>query len=51
MKIGYWVLLILALLGIADAGYLTLEHFRMIVLPCPAHPSIWIDCGAVLRSI
>ena len=50
MKIGYWVLLILALLGIADAGYLTLEHFRMIVLPCPAHPSIWIDCGAVLRS-
>jgi dihydroorotate dehydrogenase subfamily 2 len=50
MKIRYWILLILALAGLTDAGYLTLEHFKLIILPCPAHAPIWIDCGAVLRS-
>lgn len=50
MKVRYWLLIILAGIGLADAGYLTFEHYSQVIPPCPVHASIWIDCGAVLRS-
>ena len=40
----------LATLGVIDTAYLTLEHFSNFVPPCPVHPTLLIDCGAVLRS-
>lgn len=40
--------LILSILGIFDASYLTFEHFSGNTPPCSA--SIWVDCGRVLKS-
>jgi dihydroorotate dehydrogenase subfamily 2 len=42
------ILLLLGLIGILDAGYLTLEHYSQTLPPCST--SIFIDCGKVLRS-
>ena len=36
------------MLGILDSGYLTYEHYQNTIPPCT--PSIFIDCGKVLRS-
>jgi dihydroorotate dehydrogenase subfamily 2 len=41
-------LIVLALLGIIDAGYLTYEHYSYAIPPCTTN--IFIDCGKVLRS-
>lgn len=49
MKKILFLILFLALLGVIDSGYLTLEHYSQIIPPCPAH-AIFIDCGKVLRS-
>ncbi|HNQ31618.1 MAG TPA: quinone-dependent dihydroorotate dehydrogenase [Candidatus Woesebacteria bacterium] len=38
-----------AFLGILDAGYLTMEHYKDMVPPC-AVGGLFNDCGAVLRS-
>lgn len=40
--------LILAIVGIADASYLTYEHYSKSLPPCSV--SIWVDCGKVLTS-
>ena len=46
------ILLVLAILGIIDAVYLTYEHFSDVILPCTVNRLIPFlsDCGAVLRS-
>ena len=46
------ILLILALAGIADAGYLTYEHYAHVVPTCTINRFLpmFSDCGAVLRS-
>ncbi len=44
LKVG----ILLALLGIADSGYLTYEHFSNSIPPCS--DSIFVDCGKVLGS-
>ncbi len=44
-----YLILILAILGVSDAAYLTYEHYSKVVPPCSIH--WWIaDCGKVLRS-
>lgn len=44
-----YLLIILSLLGVLDAAYLTFEHFAGIVPPCSIH--WWLtDCGKVLGS-
>ncbi|KKU92192.1 MAG: hypothetical protein UY21_C0004G0027 [Microgenomates group bacterium GW2011_GWA1_48_10] len=48
-KIILYLLLFLALLGVADAGYLTLDHYRGAIPPCSLNNSL-VDCGQVLRS-
>lgn len=50
MKTKGWILIVLAVMGLIDAGYLTWEHYSQVIPPCPANPSIWVDCGVVLRS-
>ncbi len=43
------ILIILSLLGILDAGYLTWEHYRNVIPPCTIGG--WFpDCGKVLTS-
>ncbi len=42
------VILIFALIGILDAGYLTMEHYSNEIPPCSTSP--WVDCGKVLKS-
>lgn len=49
MKKAYLLLLILSLIGVADAGYLTLEHYAKLTPPCFVNP-IFADCGKVLTS-
>ncbi|MBI4973566.1 quinone-dependent dihydroorotate dehydrogenase [Candidatus Roizmanbacteria bacterium] len=46
------ILLILAIAGIADAGYLTYEHYAHAVPTCTINRFLpmFSDCGAVLRS-
>lgn len=44
------LLLVLALVGVLDAGYLVYEHYSNFIPPCPAHGTWIVDCGAVLRS-
>lgn len=46
------ILLILAVAGIADAGYLTYEHYVHAVPTCTINRflPLFSDCGAVLRS-
>ncbi len=41
-------LLIVAFIGIFDAGFLTKEHYSNSIPPCST--SIWVDCGRVLKS-
>ncbi len=38
----------LTVLGMIDSAYLTWEHFSNVIPPCST--SIFVDCGAVLRS-
>ncbi len=47
----YWpvLLLLCALLGLFDSGYLAYEHFQKTIPPCSAN-SLLGDCGTVLRS-
>lgn len=40
--------LIISLLGVLDASFLTYEHYSGVLPPCSN--SIWIDCGKVLKS-
>jgi dihydroorotate dehydrogenase len=47
---GVRILLVLAFLGILDAGYLTLEHFSGVIPPCSVG-GIFNDCGRVLTSV
>lgn len=42
------LILFLTLLGIADSGYLTYEHFARTLPPCSTN--LFIDCGKVLGS-
>ncbi len=53
MKMKMLVLLIIfAVLGIIDAGYLTYEHYQQVIPPCTVNLFFLIvsDCGKVLRS-
>lgn len=47
----YLTYLILALIfiGVYDAGYLTIEHYRNVIPPCSIN-DIFADCGRVLQS-
>lgn len=44
-----YLIFVLALLGLIDAGYLTWEHYARIIPPCRAY-NLFIDCGQVLTS-
>lgn len=44
----FFILLFLSLVGLADAGYLTYEHYAKIIPPC-AIGSLF-DCGTVIKS-
>jgi len=48
----FFLLTLLIVLGIIDAGYLTYEHYNRVVLPCTINRFLPIisDCGIVLRS-
>lgn len=48
----FLILFFLAIAGIADAGYLTWEHYSGVIPPCTINRFIpfFADCGAVLRS-
>ncbi len=48
----FFLLILLSLFGIADAAYLTFEHYQQIVPPCTVNRLLPIasDCGIVLRS-
>ena len=47
-----YLILILSLLGLFDASYLTYEHYRQVIPPCTVNRFFPIvsDCGKVLRS-
>jgi uncharacterized membrane protein len=51
-KIFQFMLLALITLGLADAAYLTWEHYANIVPPCQVGTILgrYIDCGQVLQS-
>lgn len=44
----YYFVIILSLIGILDAGYLTWEHYSGFIPPCGT--GLFSDCGAVLTS-
>src|SRR3989338_4080846 len=48
----FFLLILLSLLGIADAAYLTFEHYQQVIPPCTINRLLPIasDCGKVLRS-
>lgn len=48
MKNIYRILILLSLVGLADAGYLTYEHYANIIPPCAV--GSFFDCGQVVRS-
>lgn len=53
MKIKILIMLVIfAIFGIIDAGYLTYEHYRQVIPPCTVNRLLPIasDCGKVLRS-
>ena len=52
MKLKIFLLSLLSLFGIIDAGYLTYEHFSQVIPPCTINRFFPIisDCGKVLRS-
>ncbi len=46
----FFVLLILSLVGLADALFLTYEHYNPLAIPpCPVNAVV--DCGKVIRSV
>ncbi len=45
----YLILLIFAVIGIIDAGYLTYEHYAHLIPPCSTN-ILFVDCGRVLQS-
>lgn len=49
-KYSVWtyLLVLLPLLGLLDAAYLTWEHYANVVPPCSIY--WWSDCGKVLKS-
>jgi len=49
MKQRYIVLILLAVVGVVDSGYLTIEHFQNTIPPCSVNP-LFGDCGKVLQS-
>jgi dihydroorotate dehydrogenase len=48
----FFILLVLGILGIWDASYLTYEHYSNIIPPCTINHFLpfFSDCGLVLRS-
>ena len=48
----FFIVLILAIAGVIDAGYLTYEHFANVIPPCTINRffPFLSDCGTVLRS-
>jgi len=52
MKLKVFLLTLLIVFGIIDAGYLTYEHYRQVIPPCTINHLFPIasDCGKVLRS-
>lgn len=40
--------LLFSLIGIADSGYLTYEHYAKLIVPCST--GYFVDCGKVLES-
>lgn len=48
----FLLLILLSLFGIADAVYLTFEHYQQVIPPCTVNRLLPIasDCGKVLRS-
>ncbi len=48
----FFILALLSLFGIADAAYLTYEHYQQVTPPCTVNHLLPIasDCGKVLRS-
>ncbi len=48
-KYTLYFIIALILIGMYDAGYLTIEHYRGIIPPCSMN-DIFADCGRVLRS-
>ena len=48
----FFILGLLSLFGIADAAYLTYEHYQQVTPPCTVNHLLPIvsDCGKVLRS-
>ena len=48
----YFLLILLSIFGIADAAYLTFEHYQQVIPPCTVNHLLPIasDCGKVLRS-
>lgn len=49
MKNLYRLILILALIGLADSGYLTYEHYTRVIPPCSVGV-FFSECGKVLTS-
>lgn len=48
----FFILLLLAVIGLVDASYLTYEHFNNYIPPCSVNRFLpyFSDCGLVLRS-
>ncbi len=48
----FFILLVLGILGIVDASYLTYEHYANVIPPCTTNNILpfFSDCGLVLRS-
>jgi len=48
----FFILLLLSILGLIDASYLTYEHYANIIPPCSINTFLpyFSDCGLVLRS-
>ncbi len=49
MLFYYLISLLLAVLGFLDARYLTLVHYKQVILVC-TRSTIFVDCGRVLQS-
>lgn len=48
----FFILLLLSVLGLIDASYLTYEHYNNVIPPCTVNTllPLFSDCGLVLRS-
>lgn len=49
MKLKSWIIILVAVIGLLDASYLTLEHFQQSLPPCTDNILLG-DCGKVLDS-